>query len=120
MFNNSKIATNILFTSAFGLIFLNFILIDTKPSFATQQSSTNCIKSVPDTYPFVGVLTFGVLGASYLLKQKFKNKGNSLDNNLLPINDFSANNNYQKQHEQDNFNASQSFQLQVIDPTEVI
>jgi hypothetical protein len=131
--SNLKIAKPVLFASALGVISLSFILIDAKSSLAGgyfNQSYTRCHKpvSVPEPYPFVGILAFGILGGGYLLKQRLMKKGNCLNNNLLSFNDFSLSNNQQsrqisfiepvEQSEENYYHLSPSFELQLIDPTE--
>ncbi|MGI2906248.1 hypothetical protein [Tolypothrix sp. VBCCA 56010] len=133
---NLKIARTVLFASALGVISLTFILIDAKSSLAGSyfnQSYTRCNKpvSVPEPYPFVGILAFGILGGGYLLKQRLRKKGDCLNNNgLLPIDDFSLSNNQQSRQisfidsveksEENYYHLSPDFELQLIGPTEII
>ena len=133
--SNIKIAKPVLFASALGVISLSFILIDAKSSLAGgyfNQSYTRCNKpvSVPEPYPFVGILAFGIFGGGYLLKQRLRKKGDCLNNDsLLAINDFSISNNQQSRQisfiepveksEENYYHLSPSFELQLIDPTEI-
>lgn len=133
---NLKIARTVLFASALGVISLSFILIDAKSSLAGSyfnQSYTRCNKpvSVPEPYPFVGILAFGILGGGYLLKQRLRKKGDCLNNNgLLPIDDFSLSNNQQSRQisfidsveksEENSYHLYPDLELQLIDPTEII
>ncbi|NJN12716.1 MAG: hypothetical protein HC836_42175 [Richelia sp. RM2_1_2] len=101
---NLKLFQNLLFTGALGIMSLSYLLIDSKPSLAANQSPYPCSKSVPDPNPIVGVLSFSILGGGYLIKQRLREKGDCLNkNDLLPINDVSP-----------------SLEFQIIDPTKVI
>lgn len=100
---NLKKFRNTLFAGTLGIISLSTVLIDSKPSLAI---SNNCQKPVPipDSYPLAGVLSFGILGGGYLLKQRLKKTGDCFDeNDLLPTSDNST-----------------SLEFQIIDPTDII
>ncbi|MFN6526125.1 hypothetical protein [Nostoc sp. ChiSLP03a] len=130
-----KIAHNVLLPIALGVISL-ILLIDVKPSqgaSSLDQSSTPCNKyaSVPEPYPFVGILAFGILGGGYLFKQRLRKKGARLNNDrLLPINDFYTSNNQQYRQlsfinsdepSEDNlYRFCPSLELQLIEPMENI
>ncbi|MEH2268981.1 MAG: hypothetical protein V7K68_11180 [Nostoc sp.] len=130
-----KIAHNVLLPIALGVISL-ILLIDVKPSqgaSSLDQSSTPCNKyaSVPEPYPFVGILAFGILAGGYLLKQRLRKKSDYLNNNgFLPINDFCTSNNQQsrqipfinsdEQSEDKFYHFYPSFELQLIEPMENI
>lgn len=99
-----KLFQNILFTGALGIMSLSYLLIDSKPSVAANQSPYTCSKSVPEPNLIVGILTFSILGGGYLIKQRLREKGDCLNkNDLLSINDVSP-----------------SLEFQIIDPTKVI
>lgn len=135
-----KITRTILFTSTFGIIFLSSILIGTKPLLAggyPSQSFTRCHQytsvpvSVPEPYPFVGILAFSILSGGCLLKHRLRKKGDCLNNNTLEtINNFFTSNYQQSRQVQftdsseqreDNYcHVSLGFELQLIDPAKRI
>ncbi len=133
--SNLKKSKIYLFAVALGAVSLGFILIDVKPSLANSFSTQyykpcNKSASVPEPYPFVGMLAFGILGGGYLLKQRLRKKGDSLNNNnLLPINHLSISNNQESRQtafiesvektEENPYDFSPSFELRLIDPTEI-
>jgi hypothetical protein len=131
--SNRKTARTVLLASALGIISLSSILIDAKSSLASSHSYNPCTKSasVPEPYPFVGILAFGMLCGGYLLKQRLRKNGDCLNNNgLLPVNDFSISNNPQSRQtpfigsvepSEENFSHPSPYgELQLIDPTEII
>lgn len=133
-FTNLKFAITFLFAGVLGAIFMNFIFIDIKPSLASGFSAQiykNCNKtaSIPEPYPFVGLLAFGMLGGGYLLKKRLIKKGDSLnDNTLLQTHDSSLSNNQQSQQisfinavdqREENRCHISPYELQLIKPTEI-
>lgn len=129
--SNLKIARTVLFAGALGVMSMIF-LIYTKPSPAASfpdKSSTPCKASVPEPYPFMGILALGILGGGYLLKQRLRKKSDGLNNKgLVAINDCSTSDNQQlrqisfipsgEQSEENTHYLSPVLELQLIDPTE--
>ncbi|MEH2266494.1 hypothetical protein [Nostoc sp.] len=127
-FSQLKITKAVLIASVLGVTSLIW-LINVEPSRAAN-SSTPCQTSVPEPYPFIGVLAFGILGGGYLLKQRLRKKVDDLNNNsCLPTNDFYTSNNQQprkiplflsdEQSEEKYQSLSSPLELQLIDPTQI-
>ncbi|MBW4677988.1 MAG: hypothetical protein KME52_29555 [Desmonostoc geniculatum HA4340-LM1] len=96
-FSQLKITRTVLFTGVLGV--MSFIwLINIEPSRAGNyyNSSTPCKTSVPEPYPFIGILALGILCGGYLLKQRLRKKVDDLNNNVyLSVNTFHTLNNQQ-------------------------
>ncbi|MBD2413122.1 hypothetical protein FACHB389_21120 [Nostoc calcicola FACHB-389] len=131
-FSQLKLTRTVLFAGVLGV--MSFIwLINIEPSRAGNyyNSSTPCKTSIPEPYPFIGILALGILGGGYLLKQRLRKKVDDLNNNsYLSVNTFHTLNNQQsrqipfihsdKQSEQNYHGLSPSLEFQLIDPTEII
>ncbi|MEH1941590.1 MAG: hypothetical protein V7L01_15420 [Nostoc sp.] len=119
-FSHLKITRTVLFASVLGVTSLIW-LINVEPSRAGNyyKPSALCKTSVPEPYPFIGILAFGILGGGYLLKQRLRKKVDGLNNNTCPpINTFHTLNN--EQSEENYHSLSPSLEFQLIDPTEII
>ncbi|MEJ6488080.1 hypothetical protein N0Y54_43880 [Nostoc punctiforme UO1] len=119
-FSNMKIAQPILFVGALGITSLIW-LINVEPSRASvanyYKPSTPCKTSVPEPYPFVGILALGILGGGYLLRQRLSKKVADLNNQQPRKLPFIQSD---KRSEENYHPLSYSLELQLIDPTEII
>lgn len=131
-FSQLKITRTVLFASVFGVTSLIW-LINVEPVRATNyyKPSSHCKTSVPEPYPFISILAFGILGGGYLLKQRLRKKVEDLNHNSsLEINNFDTLNNQQppqipfihsdNKNEEHYYPISSSLKLQLIDPMEII
>ncbi len=131
-FYQLKITRTVLFLGVLGVTSLIW-LINVDPAHAVNyhKPSALCKTSVPEPYPFIGILAFGILGIGYLLKQRLIKKVDNLNNNSYPpINALHTLNNQQlrqipfihsdEQNEENYHPLSPSLELQLIDPTEII
>lgn len=131
-FSQLKITRTVLFASVFGVTSLIW-LINVEPVRATNyyKPSSHCKTSVPEPYPFISILAFGILGGGYLLKQRLRKKVEDLNNNSCSIiNTGDTLNNQQprqipfihsdEKNEENYHPFSSPLELQIIDPTEII
>lgn len=74
-FYQIKTIKNHLFAGVLGVTSLIW-LINVEPVRATNyyKPSSHCKASVPEPYPFISILAFGILGGGYLLKQRLRKK----------------------------------------------